>query len=104
MKHNLHPLLGIDKSNPLFEVFFDPEIPKNLLVHFGLRLLETVPADSFQEKLLIARLANAGYNQTKLHKAFGYDIKTIKRWGTLLRIGTTDALQKIASGQGGKKN
>ncbi|MEA2013625.1 MAG: hypothetical protein U9O87_11225 [Verrucomicrobiota bacterium] len=49
MKYNLHPLLGIDKSNPLFEIFFDPHTPKNLLVHFGLRLLETVPPILFKK-------------------------------------------------------
>ena len=77
MKDNLQQLLGLDKSNPLFEVYFDPDTPKELLVHFGFRLLETVSAKSFQEKLLLARLINAGYNQTRLHEAFGYDIKTI---------------------------
>jgi hypothetical protein len=32
MKDNLQQLLGLGKSNPLFEVYFDPDIPKELLV------------------------------------------------------------------------
>ncbi len=99
MNDNLQQLLGLDKSNPLFEVYFDPDTPKTLLVHFGFRLLETVPAKSFQEKLLLARLINAGYNQTRLHEAFGYDIKTMKRWGLLLQSGTTESINKIADGR-----
>ena len=47
----LQPLLGIDKSNPFFEVLFNPDTPDELLVHFGMRLLETVPRNSFQSKL-----------------------------------------------------
>lgn len=99
MKDNLQQLLGLDKSNPLFEVYFDPNTPDKLLVHFGFKLLETVPAKSFQEKFLLARLINAGYNQNRLHEAFGYDIKTMKRWGLLLKTGTTEAMQKIADGR-----
>lgn len=103
MKDNLHQLLGLDKSNPLFEVYFDPNTPKELLVHFGFKLLETVPANSFQEKLLLARLINAGYNQIKLHEAFKYDIKTMKKWGLLLKSGSTEDIQKIADSQGAQK-
>lgn len=99
MKANLQQLLGLDKSNPLFEVYFDPATPQELLVHFGFRLLETVPANSFQEKLLLARLINAGYSQIRLHETFGYDIKTMKRWGLLLKSGTTEDIQKIADGR-----
>jgi len=84
MKENLQQLLGLDKSNPLFEVYFDPNTPKDLLVHFGFKLLETVPSNSFQEKLLLARLINAGYNQIKLHEAFKYDIKTMKKWASFI--------------------
>ena len=103
MKDNLQQLLGLDKSNPLFEVYFDPDTPKELLVHFGFRLLETVPAKSFQEKLLLARLINAGYNQTRQHEAFGYDIKTMKHWGLLLKSGTTADIHKIATGRSGNR-
>lgn len=103
MEGKIEQLLGLDKLNPLFEVYLNCEAPNELLVHFGFKLLETVPANSFQEKLLLARLTNAGYNQTELHKAFGYDIKTMKKWGLLLKSGTTEDIQKIADGQGAKK-
>lgn len=103
METKIQELLGTDKSNPLFEVYLNLEAPNELLVYFGFKLLETVSAKSFQEKLLLARLINADYNQTKLHEAFGYDIKTMKRWGTLLKCGSTEAIQKIADGQGSKR-
>jgi len=91
MEIKIQELLGSDKLNPLFEVYLNLEAPNELLVYFGFKLLETVLAKSFQEKLLLARLINAEYNQTKLHKVFGYDIKTIKRWGRLLKCGSTES-------------
>ena len=99
----LHSLLGVDKSNPLFEVLFDPEIPDELLVHFGMMFLESVPRNSFQEKLLIARLFNAGFNQLRLHETFKYAIKTMRHWGELLKSGDAESISRIADGQGAVK-
>ena len=99
----LHSLLGIDKSNPLFEVLFDPEIPDELLVHFGMMFLEAVPRNSFPEKLLIARLFNAGFNQRALHETFHYAINTMRRWGELLKKGDAESVRSIGEGQGAKK-
>jgi len=96
----LQQLLGLDKSNPLFEIYLNPDLPDELLIYFGFQLLETVVAKSFQEKLLLARLINAGYNKEILHRTFGYDVKTMKRWGTLLKSGSPDDILKIANGQG----
>jgi len=98
MNYNtLQPLLGIDKSTPFFEVFFSPAVPDELLVHFGMRLLKTVPRNSFQRKLLIARLFNAGYNLSELSRTFIHVRKTIRNWGGLLKSG------KIEDGQGSVK-
>jgi len=82
MNYNtLQPFLEIDKSNPFFEVLFNPAVLDELLVHFGMRLLETVPRNSFQSKLLIARLFNAGYNLSELSRTFTHAIKPIlTRW------------------------
>jgi len=96
----LQPLLGIDKSNPFFEILFNPKTPNELLVHFGMKLLEIVPRSSFQEKLLIARLFNAGFNQTELSLKFGYDRKTMRNWGYLLKSGKSEDIIKIGDGQG----
>ena len=89
----LHPLLGIDKSNPLFEVLFDPDVPDKLLVHFGMKFLELVPRNSFAEKLLVARLFNAGFNRKKLTETFAWDFKTMQRWGDLLKNGDKESIK-----------
>lgn len=99
----LQPLLGVDKSNPFFEILFDPKLPDDLLVHFGMKFLEKVPRNSFQEKLLIARLFNAGFNQTILSETFGYDRKTMRRWGNLLKSGEPENIKRIGEGQGASK-
>ena len=103
MASTLHSLLGLDKSNPLFEILFNPEIPDELLVHFGMKFLEKVPRNSFPEKLLIARLFNAGFNRRNLRETFGYAIKTMRSWGEKLRSGDRDKISSIAEGQGTKK-
>ena len=99
----LQPLLGIDKSNPLFELLFNPELPNEVLVHFGTALLETVQRNSFQEKLLIARLYNSGFNRASLTGEFKYSRKTMQNWGEHLKSGKPENILKIADGQGGVK-
>ena len=99
----LHPLLGLDRSNPLFEILFKPDIPDELLIHFGMKFLEKVHRNSFHEKLLIARFFNAGFNQNRLSEVFGYDRKTMRRWGNLLKSGKAEDLNKICEGQGAPK-
>jgi len=99
----LHPLLGTDKSNPLFEVLFDPQVPDKLLVHFGMRFLESVPRNSFAEKLLTARLFNAGFSRKELSKTFGWDFKTMQRWGDLLKNGNYEDIKRIDDGRGARK-
>ena len=49
----LQPLLEVGKSNPFFEILFDPNVSDELLVHSGMKLLEKVSRSSFPEKLLI---------------------------------------------------
>jgi|MDTC01.2.fsa_nt_gb hypothetical protein len=99
----LQPLLGLDRLNPLFEILFKPDIPDELLVHFGMKFLEKVRRNSLHEKLLIARFFNAGFNQDKLSEAFEYDRKTMRRWGNLLKSGEPEDINKIGEGQGAPK-
>ncbi len=99
----LQPLLGLDKSNPLFELLFNPEIPNEVLVHFGTALLETVQRNSFQEKLLVARLYNSGFNRGSLTKEFKYSRKAMQTWGEYLKSGKPENITKIANGQGAVK-
>lgn len=96
----LHPLLGSDKSNPLIEILIDPATPEELLVHFATRHLETVTANSFEEKLLIARLYNADFSRKRLQEVFGFDRKTMQSWGDALKSGKGARIQKIFFGQG----
>lgn len=103
LSETLQPFLGMDKSNPLFEVFLNPKVPDKLLVHFGMKFLESVPRNSFAEKLLTARLFNAGFNRNKLTETFGRDYKTMQRWGELLKDGDMESIQRIADGQGARK-
>jgi len=101
MKKNiLHPLLGSDKSNPLFEILIDPKTPEKLLVHFAMHHLETVIADSFEEKLLVARLYNSDFSRKRLQETFGFDRKTMQSWGKALKSGKPEQIQKIFFGQG----
>jgi hypothetical protein len=96
----LHPLLGSDKSNPLFEILVDPATPEELLVHFATRHLETVNLNSFEEKLLVARLYNSGFSRKHLQQVFGYDRKTMNSWGCALKSGEAEKINRIFFGQG----
>ena len=103
MENILQSLLGVDRSNPFFEVLYNPAMPNDLQIHYGMRLLEVVPRNSFPEKLLIARLFNAGHNQKALKETFKYDTKTMRSWGRLLKSGKFDNIKKIGKGQGAVK-
>ncbi len=98
----LSPLLGVDKSNPLLELLFNPEFPDEILVHYGMHLLEKVHrgADSIEEKLLAGRLYNAGLKRKNLVKVFNWDLKTIQGYGEALKSGDADRLRSVLSGQG----
>ena len=83
----LQPFLGQDKSNPLFEILLDPKIPDLLFVYFGMRLLEKIRRNSLEEKFLVGRLFNANFSRRELTKNFGYDFKTMRKWGEALHTG-----------------
>jgi len=99
----LQPLLGLDKSNPLFEILLNPKTPDLLLVHFGMHLLERVKRDTLEEQFLIARLFNADFSRKKLNETFGYDYKTMKKWGAALLSGDIDHIKKVFSGNNTKR-
>jgi len=99
----LQSIFGLDKSNPLFEVLVNPDVPNELLVHFGMHLLEKVRKGKIEEKLLAARLYNAGYSRKHLTEAFGFDRKTMRRWGKALRDGDARRLVQAFGGQGAER-
>jgi len=96
----LHSLLGLDKSNPLFEILFDPEVPDDLLVHFGMHFLEKVKRNTFEESLLAARLYNANFSRKVLTEVFGFHRNTLRRWGKALRSGNIEEIKNIGIGSG----
>lgn len=99
----LHSLLGLDKSNPLFEILIDPQIPDELLVHFGMHLLEKVHRGKIEEKLLAARLYNSKFSTKHITAAFGFDRKTLRRWGQALKGGDVERIVRAFAGQGAEK-
>ena len=99
----LQSLLGLDTSNPFFEVLINPEMPDELLVHFGMRLLEKVHKGKIEEKLLAARLYNAGFSRKHLTEALGFDRKTMRRWGQALISGDAERLVRAFAGQGAER-
>ena len=101
----LVPLLGVDKSNPLLELLVNPDFPDEILVHYGMYLLEKVnnTGKSIEKKLLSGRLYNAGLKRKNLTKVFGWDLKTIRGYAAALRSGDADRLRSVLSGQGGER-
>lgn len=100
----MQTVIGIDKRNPLFTIFRDPE-KKEFHVYYG-GLLHEVVADKKgtpELKLLIARLYNAGVCAKKIIENFGYSYPTLKRWGDALKSGNAEELYHVLSGQGGRK-
>ncbi len=100
---NLQSLLGLDKSNPLFEVLVNPNIPNELLVHYGMHLLEKVRKGGISEKLLAARLYNSGFSRMRLRQALGFDNKTMRRWGRALIDGDAERIVHAFAGQGAER-
>ena len=83
---DLQLVLGTDHRTHYFEVLRDAADRTRLLVFFGMALVETIPDDKTdpQYRLLLARLYNAGARPSALHRAFGIDGKTLRRWGAAL--------------------
>lgn len=92
--------MGIDKNNPLFSIYSPEDNPGMLEVYFGLALLERVERgkDSFQFKLLVGRLYNMKYRRKALVDAFGFDLKTIRKWGNALKGGQIGMIEAAFAG------
>ena len=90
-------ILGADKRNPVFTVYRDSE-RERLEVYFGFEIIEALPdvPESPACKLLLARLYNAGVKVKSLTETFGFDAKTIRRWGQSLRRGDAEELIRVS--------
>jgi len=93
-------ILGIDRRNPLFAIYQDPE-KEQLHVYYGFELLEIVPdqpeAPAF--KMLAGRLYNAGLKVQSLTEVFEVDRKTLQRWGRALQGGDAQELIRVLAGR-----
>ena len=84
------------------ELLVNPEFPDEILVHYGMHLLEIVHRgrNSIEEKLLAGRLYNAGLKRSKLVEIFERDLKTIRGYAGALKSGDATRLKSVLSGQG----
>ncbi len=95
-------ILGTDKRNPLFTVYYqEGEDQEQLHVYYGLELLEIVSADRNEPsfKMLVGRLHNAGVSLRVLQHTFQANAKTIRRWGRALRSRSAEELVRVLEGR-----
>jgi hypothetical protein len=95
-------ILGTDKRNPVFTVYYQGEEDQEQLhVYYGLELLEIVSADRNEPsfKMLVGRLHNAGTRMRVLRQTFQTDPKTIRRWGRALRSPNAEELVRVLEGR-----
>jgi len=104
-KPYLQKIIGVDKKNPVFTVWQDPESSGCIHVYFGTELMEVVSDDKNnpQFKLMIARLYLAGIKPKKLTEMFGPARTTIKRWADALAGGDPERLIQALAGPGPKR-
>ena len=104
-KPHLQKIIGVDKKNPVFTLWRDPESSGGIHVYFGTELMEVVPDDrnNPQFKLMIARLYLAGIKPKKLTGMFGPARTTIKRWADALSGGDGERLIQALAGPGPKR-
>ena len=104
-KPYLQKIIGVDKKNPVFTVWRDPESSGGIHVYFGTELMEVVPDDRNNPpfKLMIARLYLAGIKAKKLTEMFGPARTTIKRWADALSGGDPERLIQALAGPGPKR-
>lgn len=102
---NLQLILGADKCNPLFSLYASTERPEQIEVYFGLALVEKIERgkNSFQFKLLLGRLYNAGYKRNKLTETFNVDLKTIRKWADALKSNDFTAMEAAFAGHEAKR-
>ena len=95
-------ILGTDKRNPLFTVYYQEEDDQEQLhVYYGLELLEIVSANPIEPsfKMLVGRLYNAGVRLMVLQQTFQSDAKSIRRWGRALRSRNAEELVRVLEGR-----
>ena len=85
-------------------VFLNPDL--NILsIYLGTALLEQIRASSqsFNFKMLLGRLRNAGVTLSALQKSFGHDNRTIKKWANAILLDNVDDLEDMLKGRDHKR-
>ncbi len=103
MTTTLQPVLGGDEGLPSDITVFRNRSESTFDVYIGVALLERVGADpdDIQRKMLIGRLANAGFSRRRLSNVFHHDARTIKKWGAAILSGDIDEMAHAFCGRGG---
>lgn len=99
---NLQLLLTGGQSVATDLTVFISESDGGLFVYLGTALLERVSNDpgSLAYKMLIGRLANAGFPATHLSRTFGHDVRTIGKWAEGLLSDSAEAMVRAFAGRG----
>lgn len=100
----LQSILGFDNSHSPITLLRQKDT--NVIhVYFGVCHLETIPDDSshITFRAAVGRLYNARINRRVLSEIFGFDRRTIQRWGAALNHPDPEQTIKILSGQGNRK-
>lgn len=100
----LQSVLGFDNSHSPISLLRQNGT-NTIQVYFGVCHLETIPDDSshITFKVAVGRLYNANLNRKSLSATFGFDRRTIQRWGRALHTTDPDQTIKMLSGQGNRK-
>ncbi len=75
----------------------------SVLVFLGTALLERIGCsrEALQYKMLVGRLANAGWSLSALQRAFGHDPRTVKKWAAALLSEDVEFAVRAFGGRGG---
>ncbi|MCK5805780.1 MAG: hypothetical protein KAI66_23315, partial [Lentisphaeria bacterium] len=105
MNATLQPVLVCGQSASTDLSIFVSDAESSYYVYLGVALLERVDIDpeQLQQKMLVGRLYNAGVAVGKIHKTFGHDARSIKKWGTALQSGDIDEMARVFAGRGRHK-
>ncbi len=102
---SLQKILGTDKKNSTFSIYKNPTKPGFFYVCVAFSIIETVKDDpkSFEYKLMVARLFNAGVKRKKLIQIFAGARTTMQRWGDALKSNDITIISRAFAGQGAPK-
>ena len=74
----------------------------SILVFLGTAVLERIRCsrEALQYKMLVGRLANAGWSLSELGRLFGHEPRTVKKWAAALLSEDMEFVVRAFSGRG----